>query len=1044
MLLLIAPGCDFDIPEKFEMPTWFLDIKIPLVQQRYQMEDISDTSNNIYPTEDSLGFQIVYQADLPYQSIDPENLKVDFPGGYKETEIPATEIPGIPLDQIPSIPPISISPETIPAEIPGLTDGGRINLVDHTGQLFYIDTTTELNPITGEPLCYPYPSGEYCGTRFTFPITEKKVVSADFYNNEIIGNVNIFLENFFNAQNNLPVTSLPLNTIAEGSDLISSVDTLNIAAGEGSKFAFYLKNRGIPTDIVGIYSRIDTGTDSLDLSLANFTSTGLSNGAEPINESQNLYGKGLAQLFALTQYFSIEPQNIGVPVELFPSGSLEGIPSDSMYLDFKTEFGLEGFESIDISVDSSFLDVPKPEIPFPATENDDGSSTKLELYSAVLESQDVPYESNRLQIYNLVNTLPFKIDFLMDYKNFYIPQGNDPVKVDVSLIPDSIYTFNISLEGDTMRAANPDSAIKKLDVDLVVGIPAQKVTLPLDGSSLGGLGLTIRFGSLVFNKLQALIEMGFPSVPQEQELPQGLDGVTIADVKVQIIMKSQLRLPIRMNMDFTGVDMLGDTTRMLFSIDTIGFPPTSADTATTIIELNRFGTRIKIYETTFDTNAVYDTIVPPPEGQGTIIDLMASNPTSLTIDAAARIDGRGEIEAGKGLGGAFRLEAPFSLILEETVIMSQSTVIEEMDYSSRNTIRNSLISADMVFDITNALPIGAELATLLSNIEYFPTSRKPEDLELFRDTMAVTQGWDTTDVVYIVDNCEDLHPSSSNKYIYNVMTDFNECVEGMPYIVRSDGGAIDTVISYVDTLFKFILPNPNRLYTDDDTLDYPVGMVAEPGYASYASVLDTNRVRLITDYGDHYVAPRFQINSTDSQIIFLSINDYLEVGSFINFRISSSGAFAPANSELVIVKPNGGQTLYTDQTYDIQWRTYGEGISAVDLYYSVSSDSNISAAINGYWTGTNGGVIAEDITNVDGLNTYEWSPPSSLADQDSVRIRIVSNENIVLDPKTKEYVKATDINGWYLKIRNPGRTNMSSRGSRGVNRPERSRSGLRY
>ena len=69
MLLLIAPGCDFDIPEKFEMPTWFLDIKIPLVQQRYQMEDISDTSNNIYPTEDSLGFQIIYQADLPYLSL---------------------------------------------------------------------------------------------------------------------------------------------------------------------------------------------------------------------------------------------------------------------------------------------------------------------------------------------------------------------------------------------------------------------------------------------------------------------------------------------------------------------------------------------------------------------------------------------------------------------------------------------------------------------------------------------------------------------------------------------------------------------------------------------------------------------------------------------------------------------------------------------------------------------------------------------------------------------------------------------------------------
>ena len=202
-------------------------------------------------------------------------------------------------------------------------------------------------------------------------------------------------------------------------------------------------------------------------------------------------------------------------------------------------------------------------------------------------------------------------------------------------------------------------------------------------------------------------------------------------------------------------------------------------------------------------------------------------------------------------------------------------------------------------------------------------------------------------------------------------------------------------------------------------------MVAEPGNSTYATGLDTNRVRLITDYGDHYVMPRFQINSTDSQMIFLSVNDHLEVGSFITFRVSSSGAFASANTELVIVKPNGGQTLYTDQSYDIQWRTYGEGISAVNIYYSTSSDTNISAGINGYWAGINGGIIAEEVSSVVGLNTYEWDF-SGFAEQDSVRILIVSKENVVLDPKTQQNVKARDMNGWYLKIRNPGRTSSIS------------------
>ena len=103
LLLLTAPACDFDVPEKFEMPTWFLDIKIPLVQKRYEMGDLSNPDYNIYPTPDSMGFQIVYEAEFPFTSLDPENLKIDFPpNGYTEVVIPATEIPGIPLSSVPS------------------------------------------------------------------------------------------------------------------------------------------------------------------------------------------------------------------------------------------------------------------------------------------------------------------------------------------------------------------------------------------------------------------------------------------------------------------------------------------------------------------------------------------------------------------------------------------------------------------------------------------------------------------------------------------------------------------------------------------------------------------------------------------------------------------------------------------------------------------------------------------------------------------------------------------------------------------------------
>ena len=75
----------------------------------------------------------------------------------------------------------------------------------------------------------------------------------------------------------------------------------------------------------------------------------------------------------------------------------------------------------------------------------------------------------------------------MDFKNFFDPNGNSAVKLDTVVASGSDpISANYDLNGATMRAANPDSAIDKLDLDLAVSIPTQKVTIPLDGSSLGG------------------------------------------------------------------------------------------------------------------------------------------------------------------------------------------------------------------------------------------------------------------------------------------------------------------------------------------------------------------------------------------------------------------------------------------------------------------------------------------------------------------------------------------------------------------------------
>ena len=58
-------SCDFDVPDEFVMPIWDIELKIPLVQTRYEMSDISNPDAGIFPTEDSLGFQIIQEGTMP-------------------------------------------------------------------------------------------------------------------------------------------------------------------------------------------------------------------------------------------------------------------------------------------------------------------------------------------------------------------------------------------------------------------------------------------------------------------------------------------------------------------------------------------------------------------------------------------------------------------------------------------------------------------------------------------------------------------------------------------------------------------------------------------------------------------------------------------------------------------------------------------------------------------------------------------------------------------------------------------------------------------
>ena len=1004
IFLMGTMACDFDIPDKFEIPTWYIDLKIPLVQTRYEMSDISDSSAGIFLTDDSLGFKIVQEG-----SMDPTALPdlPSVPMGLDQS-VSSGEIPGI----------------SIAMDLPSITISQRIDVVAYNS-LVYFDTASYDSMVIVE-IPYNDPETTFVTlsnfTPFSFPTDSILTMPVEDqydsvttqtipgYNTLIVGLFNTIMDSLSEVLNTTIDLGLSSIELPDDPPLIASIDTLIIKTSEDSSvYITRFKNKGLPTNLINVRSYIVTGNGSpLNDTLASHNQSPTISQDKTYADTTNLSAKGLTSFINMATSMTLASA----------TDDFVTIPPGSLYVDFNILFQMAGIDSIDVTTNNYSLSdgIEMPDMSIPEMDMSASGISKMEIYRAVLKGNDALFNENKLIISDLQSTLPFDLNFLMNFKNFSPDPGGDSVKIDTLLTTGLEINKTFDMRSYSLQSPGyPDSAMGSFDLDLDVSIPSQYATIPLDGSPLGEFTMNMNLDQLSFSSLEANLYMIMESDSTSQEFPPGFTGAIPTEALIEIIFKNQIRLPLEMNMEFKAYNSLGELTYMPVIIDTIGFPATNADTDTamTIIGLNKLGTTITIYESVNDSLPSYQNTVAPCDTCASIIDLLASNPVQLIIKPEVKVDGRGEIAAGKAIQGGFRVTIPFVLQLEPMTFMGGTpTEITEFDHEARSKIRNSLIQTDLVSTITNAMPFGAEISVLMSNDSLFPTDTTVEQLGLFRDTLAAIGVLSPSDSLYILNKCSDISPDSGEVYIFNVMTDFSECIEKLPYIVKYNGSGTDTIISYVDTLFKFILPDPIEYYGANDTSGYPEGMVAVPGEGIYTSTIDTSQIFLLTDYGSHYTMPRFHLPGTGSVGVFISVEDYLEISSFITFRLSSSGAFASVENELVITYPNGGETLYLDQAYEILWKTFGTSEESVDLYYAISGNAEIykpaNCVIANEWT--------EIESGIENVGSYEWDLSSSGLDEtDSLRIKIISSDG-----------KSCDINGYFLKVRNSARSGLGN------------------
>ena len=886
----------------------------------------------------------------------PDNLGMQlmFEGILPETSI-GTDILEVEIDQ-------NIEYEQVPVTAPSFS--------------FSIDRTINLTiPIA--------PEGNLIndsGTSFSVPPSEPQAVTKEVWN-AIASAVDI------NQEIDIDIPEIPADQLVLFIESIDGFVIQNDAGSSISDFNTTISNDGLPTNITNPTISLITDLTSPPKTLANHTQASVAKDASFGPEITSLSQDSLGGAIRI---------NVGFGIESTSANSVTINAGDNVQVNVSIRLRIAGLEAAIIKVKKSDLPITLPKITFPSD---------IEIYSGKLKA--IGFNVNEIVLSNIISTYPLDVDFSMNFKNFIPPPSEDSIKIETVLKKGMALDTTFYMNGyDFVNPAGQDIALTELTLDLAATLPAQSAKIPLDGTDMGALSLKVILEKLHFESIEANIIQEFPATTFTIEgMPLGFSGMEFPDVKLEIEMLNGIRLPVILDFDMIGVNQKNETLKVN-ALSTLASPENSGETSKTITRLSRDGTTTLKYKSPSSELYHDSTTVAPKSGETTIVELMSSNPAVFNVLSRARIDGRGTLEAGMHIGGKYRLLAPFEVIMAPMTFLSvTNTAVKEMNHGDRNRIRSTLQSASLELTVENKIPSGGELAMLMSNTGYFPLDTTAAALSDFKDTMVVKKIWEdvASTRVYLVSNCESLNPITGKYYIFDVMDDFSDCVDGMPYVVKSIGTGMDTVVSYVDTLLTIPLPDPVSYYPATNS-GVRAGQVKEPGFAEYSSPVSTHTIRLMTNPGQPYMAPRFHLNGSDGKKVFISSSDYIDINSNITFKLSSTGMTSAAPDEIVINYPNGHQTLHKDNEVAIQWQTFGT-IDKVDLAYYAGTDPDVNEDTG--WT-----EIAKDITNEKGHNAYNWKPSSTtginnmaVALRDSVRIRVVSTDG-----------KTRDMSGWYFTI----------------------------
>jgi len=944
LLLWLNAGCDFQDVSEFEIPTWNVTLTIPLMHEWYPLSNIVDDSV-IQSSGDSIFIE--FGGELPKDSINADYLQ-------------------IPLEMS-----VGFADTTVGPSAGDIFSGYTFTLTDTIPIGETMESMSVIN-WANPPATVQFPSASI-----------QKIDGQSW--NLVADAIELTL-----GQTELDTTLFDSEELFAEIPFISEIIGIFIGGDAGDNYyQSVFENIDLPVDIDSTWALLLSGVDTLADHETNTLAI-----TESIDSTTSLVDQALGEAIGF---------NFGFTLQRVADDDTLTIPAgDELDMLMGISMGIQDLDYARVVVTEASLMDPDDMEPISfdqaSIEAEDCAVSGVYGGSFAEGTSNVP-KVNIIGVSDVFSTFPFGINFGIEFENFVDPDDSSlSFEHTLDAVP---WEDEEKLDGWAfINPDNPDPQNPTIPLDSLMIIPtvttaAGTVDVDLDGSEwIFSLGVDVY--PLEFGSLMADLDCAFPPQTQEiDDIPQGFTGMSFGEVILEFTMYNQIRLPLSLNLDLIGIGNTGDSVQVVVDAD-LGIPAVVGDTAKTILRLSSIGTVVQIYDSINDSLPSSADTISALEGEtNTIVDLMALNPSQMIVDATAGIEGLGSLDQNAAFWGEYNLIAPFSVIMDTiTFVPITSTPVTEMDHETRNQFRASVKGASMTTRIINGLPISGEMAIIFSDRDLFPLDRKAETLQTIADSLQ----W--SDSLYIVASCSTLKPSNDDMYIFNVMNDSSDCIEGVAYLIRGVPASRDTVYSFVDTLLKIVLPTPDEYYGQGDPGGSP-GMVKTPGDTVVVSEIDSNKITMLSSLGDHYINNMTRFYGTEGEAVFFSTRDTLEILSYISFTLQSTGMLEEAQDELVITYPNGNESLVQDSTIVIRWRSLGDEVSGQNVELFISDLEEPDIAQDEDWESISGGAIS----NADSMI---WTPGAS--DVDDILWLKICNEDGSL----------CDQSGWHFEITSSG------------------------